>query len=153
MPSQAKPLLALIACALIAAAAAPAAAQSPDAEAIEAALADYILGFYEGDAGRMVGALHPELHKLRFQSLDGGKAFPDLIGREALAAYAEMRKARGAPVPETPIEKVQVLAVDGDIATARAVSHDFIDLVHLARVDGRWQVVNVLWAPRERPAD
>ena len=101
----------------------------------------------------MVGALHPELHKLRFQRIDDGKAFPDVIGREALAAYAELRKARGAPVPETPIEKVEVLAVDGDIAAARAVSHDFVDLVHLARVDGGWRIVNVLWAPRPRTAE
>lgn len=32
----------------------------------------------------------------------------------------------------------------GDIAMARIASC-FVDYVQLARLDGRWQVVNVLW--------
>ena len=36
----------------------------------------------------------------------------------------------------------------GDIATVRLLSSVYMDYLHIARVGGRWQIVNVLWQRR-----
>jgi len=35
------------------------------------------------------------------------------------------------------------------VATAKTVSTQYIDYLHLARIDGQWKIVNVLWRPRQ----
>jgi hypothetical protein len=39
---------------------------------------------------------------------------------------------------------VTVLDASGGIATAKAVSADYIDYAHLVKIDGQWKIVNVL---------
>jgi hypothetical protein len=54
------------------------------------------------------------------------------------------RSDEGAHV--TP--QVTVFDVDGDIATARVISRDFVDYLHLVRWNGRWVILSVLWDVR-----
>ena len=55
---------------------------------------------------------------------------------------------------KTPREQwrrsVEVLRVDEAIATVRVESPWFIDHLQLARLDGRWVVVNALWRRKPR---
>ena len=44
-----------------------------------------------------------------------------------------------------------MLGVFGDAASVRVDADSWIDYLQMARVDGRWQIVNVLWALRPRP--
>ena len=43
---------------------------------------------------------------------------------------------------------VTILDASGGIATANALSADYIDYLHLAKIDGEWKIVNVLWERR-----
>lgn len=43
--------------------------------------------------------------------------------------------------------KVTILDVYRDIATVRVECVHFIDDLQLIRLDGRWQIINVLWLP------
>jgi hypothetical protein len=43
--------------------------------------------------------------------------------------------------------EVTVLDVFEGIATVKIVSHDFVDYAHLAKWNGEWVIVNVLWVP------
>jgi uncharacterized protein (TIGR02246 family) len=68
------------------------------------------------------------------------------------------RRGWGRETPE-PLRRreVEILEIFGNAASARARMTDWIDLMHLARVNGEWKIVNVLWefshAERgERPA-
>lgn len=45
--------------------------------------------------------------------------------------------------------EVTVLDIADSIASAKVVSEPFTDYLHLAKLDGHWSIVNVLYEDRE----
>lgn len=127
---------------------APVAAQTrDDSTTIRAAVRDYITAWYDGDAALMEQVLHPELAKRNVSSDANGRARFSSMG-----AMAMVRATRGRakqPADQRLLE-IALLDVQSTVAAAKAISWDFIDYVHLARVDGRWVIVNDLWTGRPR---
>ena len=125
---------------------APAAAQSAaDSAAIRAAALDYVEGWYEGNPERMTRALHPELVKrIVVPDTTTGRSVLQNMGASALVNGT--RHGWGKSTPRDRQEKeVRILDIFGNAASARATMADWIDYMQLARVDGRWVIVNVLW--------
>ena len=117
-----------------------------DLAAIRQAALDYMQGWYEGDAERMRRSLHPELAKRAIlRDIQSGE--PRFY---SLSCEQMVEKTRQGGGTDTPSDKryydVSVLDVYGDIASVRANSYDYVDYLHLARSEGRWVIVNVLWA-------
>jgi hypothetical protein len=56
---------------------------------------------------------------------------------------------QGGGRDDAPADKryyaVSILDIYGDIATVRADTYEYVDYLHLARSQGRWLIVNVLW--------
>ena len=118
----------------------------PEAEAISAAMLDYALGWYDGDAARMTRALHPALAKRA--------TLPDETGTLTLSEYpAEALIARVARTkPEDYAQaararKVTLFAVHGNTAAGLLEMDGWTDFMHLVKVDGAWKVINILWEP------
>ena len=133
------------------AAAAPAGAQSAaDSAAVVATALDYIDGFYTSDAARMEGALHAELAK----RIVGNPAGPDSrlqnMTAEQLVQATAMDGAAGIP-EEARREDVEILDIYHNMASVRIDAGMWIDYLHVARWNGEWKIVNVLWemAPRD----
>ena len=101
-------------------------------------------GWYEGNAERMEKALHPELAKRIVRSNPEGRSRLDQMG--AMALVQGTRRGGGK---ETPKEKQQkdviILDVFENAASVKAVMADWIDYLHVAKFNGRWVIVNVLW--------
>ena len=122
-----------------------------DLAAIEGAAMDYELGWYEGDAARMGRALSPDLVKRAFlrDRATGEERLHELNRTQMVE-----KTAQGGGT-DTPLAKryydVAVLDVYGDIACARAESAGYVDYLQLARRDGQWVIVNVLWAYNRAP--
>jgi len=127
-------------------AAAPVRAQTAaDSTAIRQAALDYIEGWYAGDAERMERALHPELAK-RIVMTDRQSGRPRLDQQSALTLILGTRAGYGRQTPaERPQKDVTILDVYGNAASAKIVASDWIDYLHLARWNGEWKIVNVLW--------
>src|ERR1700674_5070688 len=128
-------------------AAVPASAQdktSDPRQGIEQACLDYIEGWYEGDAARMERALHPDLAKRIVRTGPNGKS-----ALQQMSAMGLVQGVRAGFGKQTPKEKQQkdvtVLDVYQDAASAKIVASDWIDYLHLARWNGEWKIVNVLW--------
>ena len=129
-------------------------AQSPapsaaDSAAIKATALDYIEGWYTGDAERMERALHPELAKrIVYQPSQPGQR----ARLESQSAMTLVRNTRAGGGKRTPPERQQkdvtILDVFENAASVKVVAGAWIDYLHMARVDGRWQIVNVLWELR-----
>ena len=56
--------------------------------------------------------------------------------------------ARGGGANPAAVCQVTILDVFGQAACARVDSPEYVDYLHLAKSDGRWQIINVLWADR-----
>lgn len=122
---------------------------SPDTDQIRQTCLDYLQGWYSGDADRMQRALHADLSKKGYQLLPATKR-PNLVHMSATNMVEYTRTQTGKLPPDTDLEiDITIHDIGRNIATVRAASLKFVDYVHLARLDNRWQIVNVLWEPRE----
>jgi Putative lumazine-binding len=116
-----------------------------DTAGIRATALDYVEGWYAGDGDRMGRALHPELVKrILVTDTATGRSFIQTMGATALVNGARHGYGKSTP-PDRRQKDVTVLDVFGNAAVAKAVMADWIDYMQLARVDGRWLIVNVLW--------
>jgi putative lumazine-binding protein len=125
-----------------------------DSAAIRATALDYVEGWYEGNPQRMARAVHPELVK-RIVVSDTATKQSVLQNMGATALVNGTRHGYGKSTPKDRQQKdVTILDLFGNAASAKAVMADWIDYMQLARVNGRWVIVNVLWEKKpESKAD
>ena len=120
-----------------------------DKEAIKAAALDYMEGWYEGNAERMERSLHPELSKRMFSKDSKGRSVFNHMG--AMRLVQATRSGFGKETPKDKQRKdVAILDVFENVASVRADMSDWIDYMQMAKVDGKWVIVNVLWELRPK---
>jgi len=126
-------------------AAKPAGASEADLAAIKQTALDYIEGWYEGNAERMERALHPELAK-RIVNTDpkSGRSRLDQMGAMTLTQFTRAQASRPTPKDKRQSD-VTVLDVFENAASVKVVATDWVDYLHVAKFNGRWVIVNVLW--------
>jgi hypothetical protein len=116
----------------------------PEAAAITAAALDYIEGWYQGSAERMARAVHPELAKRIVMTGPDGVSRVEQMGASKLVA-----NVRAGGGTKTPVDKqkkdVYILDRFQNAATVKVVASDWVDYLHLAKFDGKWVIINVLW--------
>jgi hypothetical protein len=115
-----------------------------DRQAITQTALDYVEGWYEGNPERMERALHPDLAKRM--------VFTDERGRSRLnqmSAMGLVQAVKGGGGKDTPKEKQQkditILDVFENAASVKTIMSGWVDYMHMAKVNGRWVIVNVLW--------
>lgn len=118
--------------------------QGEERTLIEQTARDYIEGWYSADAERMARALHPDMVKRYVDALPGGRQVVHSVTRDIMV---EMTSSGGGS--KTPLDQrniaVHVLDISGDIAVVKTTSSEYLDLLSLAKCNGRWVIVNVLW--------
>jgi hypothetical protein len=117
-----------------------------DSVAVDKACKDYVEGFYTGDTNRIRQAMHPELCK---RILAKQRNYAIYTSTVADLINASKGKKQADPDPSQPFAiKVEIYDIAYGIAAARIATNkmSFIDYAQLAKVNGEWKVVNVLWA-------
>ena len=116
-----------------------------DSAAIRATALDYVEGWYEGNAERMGRAVHAELVKrIIVRDTVTGRAWISNQGWGNLVAGTARGGGKNTPAANQR-KDVQILDIYGNVASVRATMSGWIDYMQMAKVDGRWQIVNVLW--------
>jgi hypothetical protein len=119
-----------------------------DSAAIRATALDYIEGWYEGNAARMERAVHPDLAKRIVNTNPNGRS---VLGHQS-AMTLVLNTRRGGGREETPATQqrkdVRILDIFGNTASVRVDASTWIDYMHIAKWNGRWVIVNVLWEVR-----
>ena len=119
--------------------------QTPsDADLIKQTALDYIEGWYEGNPERMERALHPELAKRIVRTDERGRSNLGQMGAMTLVGYTRMGGGKDTP-KEKQQKDVTVLDIFGNAACAKVIASDWVDYLQLAKWNGRWVIVNVLW--------
>jgi hypothetical protein len=134
---------------LILAVSAPAWSQTNDADtqAITKTALDYGEGWYAGDAERMERALHPDLAKrVVVPDPRSGKGTVDQMSAMSLVQATRGGAGKGTP-PDRQRADVTIMEVYGNTAMVKLEMSDWVDFMQMAKLDGRWVIVNVLWEP------
>lgn len=123
-----------------------------DQAAIKQTALDYIEGWYEGNTERMERALHPDLAK-RIVRTDPKSGRSRLDQMSAMGLVQGVRSGYGKSTPKEKQQKdVTILDVYENAASVKVIASDWIDYLHIAKSNGRWVIVNVLWElkPKEK---
>ena len=122
---------------------------SSDSAAIRTAALDYVEGWYAGDPARMERALHPELAKRIVRTDERGRS--RISQQSALTLINLTRLAEGKETPpDQQIKNIRILDIFGNSASVRAEMSGWIDYMHLAKWNGQWKIVNVLWEVKQK---
>ncbi|MBN2436568.1 MAG: nuclear transport factor 2 family protein [Spirochaetes bacterium] len=107
---------------------------------MEKPMRDYIEGWYDKDEGRMKEGLHDLLAK-RHPDNNSENGISSIDLKSLLYIVPQFGGQNGKQ------RRVDITVLDSlnTIATAKVVSNEFIDYVHLVFVDNRWKIINVLW--------
>jgi hypothetical protein len=126
----------------------PARAQqtSPDRDAVRRAALDYLEGFYEGDSTKIVRSVRPDVRKAGFYVAQGSATYvAEEMPFAAMIEYTNNFRKRGRTTPATAPREVTVGEVNDQTATAKVTAWWGIDYLQLAKYDGKWMIVNVMW--------
>jgi putative lumazine-binding protein len=123
-----------------------------DNAAITKTALNYIEGWYEGDAARMESALHPELAKrMIYTDPKTGRSQFNHMG--AMALVQGTRRGGGSKTPkEQQLKEVTILDRFQNAAVVKIVASEWIDYLQVAKFNGEWKIINVLWELKPKPA-
>ena len=135
--------LALALCTLVAPSLA---AQQTDSEGVRRAALDYLEGFYEGDSAKIVRSVRPDVRKVGYFTNRGSTTYEaEAMSYAEMIGYANNFKKNGRTTPASAPREVIVGEVNDQTATAKVVAWWGIDYLQLARYNGKWMIVNVMW--------
>ena len=115
-----------------------------DARAIGETVADYYLGWYDGDPERMARALHPELAKRGWRPGADGTLELTFDTFESMVEFTREGAGR-LDDPARRAYELRDLTVHRDIASVNVFAVPYVDLLHLVRTTEGWRIVNALW--------
>ena len=118
----------------------------PEHLAVHNAVLDYVEALYLVEPDRIKRSVHPSLAKVGYWRQDAESDY-----REARMSYLELVdlagqwNADGHLDPDAAPKEIEVLDVLDKTAVAKLTADWGVDYVQLAKVDGRWMIMNVLW--------
>ena len=115
-----------------------------DREAIKRTALNYAEGWYEGNSEKMESALSPDLAKRIVRNNPQGQS-----GLGQMTAMALVQGTRGGSGKQTLKEEQQkdvtILDAMSNSATVKLEMRDWVDYMHIGKMNGKWVIINVLW--------
>jgi len=121
-----------------------------ESDAIKKTALDYIEGWYAGDEARMERALHSELAK-RMVSTEAMTGRSLLNQMSAMTLVQRTREGIGKKIPQDrQLKEVTILDCFNNAAVVKVVASDWIDYLEVAKFNGEWKIINVLWELKQK---
>jgi hypothetical protein len=134
-----------------------AAAPQVDIDGIVQAITDYMEPWYGAGHEKLAHAIHPTIVKRKFYTIPRTGVFVlRQVNSQQLIELAKDTEIH--PRREDGEWRCDIVVYDifENIATAKSIGSTWTDYIHLAKLDGRWQIMHILFDnPREDvpPAD
>ncbi|MEQ1762046.1 MAG: nuclear transport factor 2 family protein [Pyrinomonadaceae bacterium] len=121
----------------------PAFAQTDDdRSAVKQAALDYVEGVYEVNPEKIERAVHPDLVKRGFYvEKDKPGYLPHTMTFAQLVELSKTYNKKGG----IPKDAVKEVVVSDQTASAKVTAIWGFDYLQLAKYDGKWQIINILW--------
>lgn len=115
-----------------------------DREAVKRTALNYAEGWYEGNADKMESALSPDLAKRIANTNAQGRS--SLGAMTAMTLVQFTRAGEGKATPKDQQQKdVTILDMLSSSATVKLEMRDWVDYMHIGKMNGKWVIINVLW--------
>ena len=113
-----------------------------DAAAVKATVTNYIEAYYSSDPVRMECSLHPQYLKHTISGPAGATRMTEHSGLEMIEDI-QSQQGKITPIADR-VEKIIVLDVSGDVATAKLETARWVDYLSLAKLNGQWKILSVV---------
>lgn len=114
-------------------------------EAIRRTALDYLEGWYQGDAERIGRSLHPSLVKRALKKdSPTGREYLNYLTREEMVVATEEGGGTHVAI-DKQLYTITILDIYEEVASVRADNPDWVDFLHLVKLNGEWVIVNVLY--------
>jgi len=116
-----------------------------DSLEIRQATLDYIESQHHLKPEQFERSTHPRMVKRTFWT--NKKTQKEYLGetfRDAMIILAETYNQKGDKFPENPKKEVVILDIYDKTASVKLIADEWIDYMHIVKLNGRWQIVNVL---------
>jgi hypothetical protein len=122
-----------------------------DREAVRQAALDYVEGIYEVAPQRIEHSVHPDLVKRGFYVKKGETvySFSPMTFNELVSLSKTYNKS--GKLPKTAPKEIVVLDVLDQMASVKLTAVWGVDYMHLAKFDGKWMIINILWQSPPKP--
>ena len=111
---------------------------------VRAAVLDYVEGLYEVAPERIERSVHPNLTKIGWTRDPRGTYQEHPLTYEQLVK-AGQRYDRNGRVPADAPKEITIYEVLDKTASVKLTAEWGIDYMHLAKLDGKWLILQVLW--------
>jgi hypothetical protein len=118
---------------------------SAEQEAVRQAVLDYVEGVYEVSPARIERSIHPDLAKRGFFIKKGETVYSPHVMTFAQLVELSKNYNKDGHVPKDAPKDVVVYDISDQTASAKLTAVWGIDYIHLAKYDGTWKIINVLW--------
>jgi len=116
-----------------------------DRKAVEAAVLDYVEGIYEVEPERVARSVSPELKKYGYWKEEGAPYQGMAMTFDELVSLAGEWNADGSRANDDSPKVVELYDVLDQTASVKLTAAWGIDYMQLAKVDGTWKILHVLW--------
>lgn len=118
-------------------------------EGVRRAALDYLEGFYEGNTDKIRRGVHPEATKYGFFVPRDKQVYSgEPMSFQEMLDYAAGVKERGNHPDASAPKEVIILDVLDQTAAAKVIAWWGTDYLHLAKYEGEWKIIHVLWQTR-----
>jgi len=107
---------------------------------------DYIESQHNLNPEQFERAAHPTMVKRTFwTNKSTKKEYLRETFTDAMILLAETYNQNGDKFPQNPTKKVIILDVFDKTASVKLIADEWIDYMHIVKLNDKWQIVNVLW--------
>lgn len=117
-----------------------------DTIAIKQVALDYIESQHNVKPEQFARSAHPRMVKRTFWTdKRSGKEYLRETYTDAMVLLAETYNKDGSGFPKNPKKEITILDIYKKTASVKLVADEWIDYMHIVKLNGKWQLVNVLW--------
>lgn len=107
---------------------------------------DYIESQHNVKPEQFEWAAHPRMVKRTFwRNKKSGKEYLRETFTDAMILLAETYNQDKDKFPVNPKKEVIILDIFDKIASVKLIADDWVDYMHIVKLNDKWQLVNVLW--------
>ena len=121
-------------------------------KAVERAVLDYVEAIYLAKPELIRRSVHPQLQKIGYVRPDKESPFTESkMTYDALVKLSGSWNADGKKASKKTKYKIEILDLLNQMAVVKLTAIWGIDYMHLAKYEGKWKILHVMWQQHPKP--
>lgn len=116
-----------------------------DTEQVYAAIQDYVLALYNVEPERIARSVDTTLYKIGYYTYEGKSVDNTIMTYQQLYDLSGRWNKDGSRITDNSPAEIEIYEVHDKTASAKLTAQWGIDFFHLAKVNGQWKIMSIMW--------